>query len=97
VSARQLRIPAVYMRGATSKEIFFRAQDLPSDPGQRDHILLRAIGSADPYGKQVEGLGNGTSIDADPLNTRLGHPSGILSVVPRSCARATSGLSGARS
>src|SRR5205085_8282939 len=47
----QIRIPAVYMRGGTSKGVFFVAEDLPSDPVERDRILLRVIGSPDRYGK----------------------------------------------
>jgi probable AcnD-accessory protein PrpF len=57
----QLRIPAVYMRGGTSKGVFFRAEDLPSDARERDRILLRVIGSPDPYGKQIDGMGAATS------------------------------------
>jgi probable AcnD-accessory protein PrpF len=57
----QLRIPAVYMRGGTSKGVFFRAEDLPSDPAERNRILLRTIGSPDPYGKQIDGMGAATS------------------------------------
>jgi len=57
----QLRIPAVFMRGGTSKGVFFLAQDLPSDPQQRDRILLRVIGSPDPYGKHIDGMGGATS------------------------------------
>jgi probable AcnD-accessory protein PrpF len=57
----QLRIPAVYMRGGTSKGVFFRAADLPSDRAERDRILLRIIGSPDPYGKQIDGMGAATS------------------------------------
>jgi 2-methylaconitate isomerase len=57
----QLRIPAVYMRGGTSKGVFFLAEDLPSDREKRDRILLRAIGSPDPYGKQIDGMGGATS------------------------------------
>lgn len=57
----QLRIPAVYMRGGTSKGVFFVASDLPSDPAERDRILLRTIGSPDPYGKQIDGMGAATS------------------------------------
>ncbi len=57
----QLRIPAVYMRGGTSKGVFFAASDLPSDPVERDRILLRTIGSPDPYGKQIDGMGAATS------------------------------------
>jgi hypothetical protein len=57
----QLRIPAVYMRGGTSKGVFFLADDLPSDKEARDRILLRVIGSPDPYGKQIDGMGGATS------------------------------------
>jgi probable AcnD-accessory protein PrpF len=58
---KQLRIPAVYMRGGTSKGVFFLAQDLPSDPAVRDRILLRVIGSPDRYGKHTDGMGGATS------------------------------------
>lgn len=57
----QLRIPAVYMRGGTSKGVFFLAGDLPTDQAARDRILLRTIGSPDPYGKQIDGMGGATS------------------------------------
>src|SRR5512140_148860 len=57
----QMRIPAVYMRGGTSKGVFFRKEDLPADPAARDRILLRVIGSPDPYGKQIDGMGAATS------------------------------------
>jgi probable AcnD-accessory protein PrpF len=61
----QIRIPATYMRGGTSKGVFFRLQDLPSAaqvPGKaRDALLLRVIGSPDPYGKQIDGMGAATS------------------------------------
>jgi probable AcnD-accessory protein PrpF len=56
-----LRIPAVYMRGGTSKGVFFLARDLPADAAERDRILLRVIGSPDPYGKHIDGMGGGTS------------------------------------
>jgi len=60
-----LRIPATYMRGGTSKGVFFRLQDLPEpcrQPGNaRDRLLLRVIGSPDPYGKQIDGMGGATS------------------------------------
>ncbi len=58
---KQLRIPAVYMRGGTSKGVFFLEQDLPSDPAQRERLLLRVIGSPDRYGKQTDGMGGATS------------------------------------
>jgi probable AcnD-accessory protein PrpF len=57
----QLKIPAVYMRGGTSKGVFFRAEDLPADTKARERILLRVIGSPDRYGKQTDGMGGATS------------------------------------
>lgn len=61
----QIKIPATYIRGGTSKGVFFRLQDLPQAaqvPGAaRDAILLRVIGSPDPYGKQIDGMGGATS------------------------------------
>ncbi|KQW88378.1 3-methylitaconate isomerase [Massilia sp. Root418] len=61
----QTKIAATYMRGGTSKGVFFRLQDLPQDaqvPGKaRDALLLRVIGSPDPYGKQIDGMGGATS------------------------------------
>ncbi|WP_420195623.1 2-methylaconitate cis-trans isomerase PrpF [Marinobacter sp. GH_1] len=61
----QIKVPATYMRGGTSKGVFFRLQDLPEPcqvPGEaRDKLLLRVIGSPDPYEKQIDGLGNATS------------------------------------
>jgi len=57
----QTSIPAVYMRGGTSKGVFFRASDLPQDPVQRDAILLRVVGSPDRYGKHIDGMGGATS------------------------------------
>ena len=63
--AAQIRIPAVYMRGGTSKGVFFRLTDLPpaaQTPGPaRDALLLRVIGSPDPYGKHTDGMGGATS------------------------------------
>lgn len=61
----QIRIPATYMRGGTSKGVFFRLEDLPAAaqvPGEaRDKLLLRVIGSPDPYGKHTDGMGGATS------------------------------------
>lgn len=61
----QIKIPATYMRGGTSKGVFFRLQDLPAAaqvPGAaRDALLMRVIGSPDPYGKQIDGMGAATS------------------------------------
>ncbi|WP_137894815.1 2-methylaconitate cis-trans isomerase PrpF [Ramlibacter sp. 2FC] len=63
--APQIKIAATYMRGGTSKGIFFRLQDLPAAaqiPGEaRDKLLLRVIGSPDPYGKQIDGMGGASS------------------------------------
>ncbi|HBI84511.1 2-methylaconitate cis-trans isomerase PrpF [Orrella sp. NBD-18] len=63
--APQIKVAATYMRGGTSKGVFFRLQDLPAaaqQPGAaRDALLLRVIGSPDPYGKQIDGMGGATS------------------------------------
>ncbi|MCO7224117.1 2-methylaconitate cis-trans isomerase PrpF [Pleionea sp. CnH1-48] len=63
--APQIKIPATYMRGGTSKGMFFNLTDLPEaaqQPGEaRDKLLLRVIGSPDPYGKQTDGMGGATS------------------------------------
>ncbi|HET9694329.1 MAG TPA: 2-methylaconitate cis-trans isomerase PrpF [Steroidobacteraceae bacterium] len=64
-SAPQVRIPATYMRGGTSKGVFFRLQDLPARarvPGEaRDRLFLRVIGSPDPYAAHIDGMGGATS------------------------------------
>jgi len=63
--APQIKIPATYMRGGTSKGVFFKLSDLPDvaqKPGSaRDNLLLRVIGSPDPYAKQTDGMGGATS------------------------------------
>jgi len=63
--AAQIKIPATYMRGGTSKGVFFSLKDLPEAaqiPGPaRDALLLRVIGSPDPYDKQIDGMGGATS------------------------------------
>ena len=63
--SRQLRIPATYMRGGTSKGVFFRLRDLPEAaqvPGAaRDRLFLRVIGSPDPYAAHIDGMGGATS------------------------------------
>jgi probable AcnD-accessory protein PrpF len=77
----QIRIPATYMRGGTSKGVFFRLQDLPlaaQIPGAaRDALLLRVIGSPDPYGKQTDGMGGATSSTSKAVilakSSRAGH------------------------
>jgi probable AcnD-accessory protein PrpF len=61
----QVKIPATYMRGGTSKGVFFRLQDLPERcqvPGEaRDRLFLRVIGSPDPYAAHIDGMGGATS------------------------------------
>jgi len=61
----QIKIPATYMRGGTSKGVFFKLTDLPEKARiagpVRDNLLLRVIGSPDPYGKQTDGMGGATS------------------------------------
>ncbi|EJR0681972.1 2-methylaconitate cis-trans isomerase PrpF [Vibrio parahaemolyticus] len=61
----QIKVPATYMRGGTSKGVFFNLEDLPSEAqvaGEaRDKLLLRVIGSPDPYAKQIDGMGGATS------------------------------------
>ena len=77
----QIKIPAVYMRGGTSKGVFFRVQDLPEAarvPGKvRDALLMRVIGSPDPYGKQIDGMGGATSSTSKTVlldkSTKHGH------------------------
>lgn len=77
----QRRIPATYMRGGTSKGVFFRLADLPEAarvPGPaRDALLMRVIGSPDPYGKHTDGMGGATSSTSKCVivspSTRPGH------------------------
>jgi len=61
----QIKIPATYMRGGTSKGVFFKLEDLPASAREagpaRDALLLRVIGSPDPYAKQIDGMGGATS------------------------------------
>jgi 2-methylaconitate cis-trans-isomerase PrpF len=57
----QTRIRAAFIRGGTSKGVFFHSRDLPQEQAQRDHIFLQALGSPDPYGRQLNGLGGGIS------------------------------------
>jgi 2-methylaconitate cis-trans-isomerase PrpF len=56
-----MQVPAVLMRGGTSRGLFFHETDLPADPGLRDRFLLAAYGSPDPYRRQVDGVGGATS------------------------------------
>lgn len=61
----QIKVPATYMRGGTSKGVFFNLEDLPQEAqvagAARDKFLLRVIGSPDPYAKQIDGMGGATS------------------------------------
>lgn len=57
----QVKIPATYMRGGTSKGVFFRSDVIPSDFKKRDELFLRIIGSPDPYEKHIDGMGGATS------------------------------------
>ncbi|HHF3279968.1 TPA: 2-methylaconitate cis-trans isomerase PrpF [Vibrio alginolyticus] len=61
----QIKVPATYMRGGTSKGVFFSLEDLPPEAqvagAARDKLLLRVIGSPDPYSKQIDGMGGATS------------------------------------
>lgn len=77
----QIQVPSTYMRGGTSKGVFFRLQDLPSKaqhPGPyRDALLLRVIGSPDPYASQIDGMGGATSSTSKTVilskSTHAGH------------------------
>ncbi|EJL83292.1 putative AcnD-accessory protein PrpF [Herbaspirillum sp. CF444] len=79
--APQIKIPATYIRGGTSKGVFFRLQDLPASAQQpgaaRDALLMRVIGSPDPYGKQIDGMGGATSSTSKTVilskSSRPGH------------------------
>jgi len=57
----QRRVRAVYMRGGTSRCLCFHHEDLPASGRERDAVLLAALGSPDPYGRQLDGLGGGIS------------------------------------
>ena len=79
--APQIKIPATYMRGGTSKGVFFRLEDLPvaaQVPGKaRDALLMRVIGSPDPYGKHTDGMGGATSSTSKVVilarSSKVGH------------------------
>lgn len=60
-SRPQQRVPAVFIRGGTSKGLFFHARDLPQEAAARDRLFLAALGSPDPYGRQLDGMGGGIS------------------------------------
>ncbi|KGY12610.1 3-methylitaconate isomerase [Vibrio tubiashii] len=77
----QIKVPATYMRGGTSKGVFFSLEDLPKpaqQPGkERDALLQRVIGSPDPYAKQIDGMGGATSSTSKTVivskSTQPGH------------------------
>lgn len=77
----QFRIPATYMRGGTSKGVFFRLEDLPERcqvPGEaRDRLFMRVIGSPDPYSAHIDGMGSATSSTSKCVilsaSSRAGH------------------------
>jgi 2-methylaconitate cis-trans-isomerase PrpF len=58
---QQTKIPAAFIRGGTSKAVVFHSRDLPADPAERDRFFLAAMGSPDPYGRQLDGMGGGVS------------------------------------
>jgi 2-methylaconitate cis-trans-isomerase PrpF len=58
---RNVRLRAVFMRGGTSKAVMFRKEDLPADPREWEAVFLQAIGSPDPNGRQLDGMGGGVS------------------------------------
>jgi hypothetical protein len=58
---KQIRIPAAFIRGGTSKALVFHARDLPGDRAAQDQLLLAAMGSPDSYGRQLDGMGGGLS------------------------------------
>ena len=78
----QIRIPATYMRGGTSKGVFFRLEDLPESAQVagpvRDALLLRVIGSPDPYGKHTDGMGAATSSTSKTVQKLIGRRAIIL-------------------
>ena len=58
---KQLKLPAVFMRGGTSNAVVFNQNDLPKDRALWDEVFLAAIGSPDPNGRQLDGMGGGVS------------------------------------
>lgn len=72
-----MRIPAVIMRGGTSKGLFFHERDLPADPDAADRFILAAYGSPDPYRRQIDGLGGATSTTSKVAVIGDGGPYGV--------------------
>ncbi|MEM7254082.1 MAG: PrpF domain-containing protein [Pseudomonadota bacterium] len=72
---RQLRFPAAFIRGGTSNAIVFRDDALPADPDERDRLFLAAMGSPDPNGRQLNGMGGGiSSLSKVCIVGRSNHP-----------------------
>lgn len=72
-----MRVSAVLMRGGTSKGLFIHESDLPTDPRLRDAFILAAYGSPDPYGRQTDGVGGGTSVTSKLAIVGDGRPYGV--------------------
>ena len=72
-----MKVPAVIMRGGTSKAVFFHERDLPEDPELRDAFILAAYGSPDPDRRQVDGLGGATSTTSKVAVIGDGRPHGV--------------------
>lgn len=72
-----MRVPAVIMRGGTSKAVFFAERDLPADAGRRDRFILATYGSPDPYRRQIDGLGGATPITSKVAIIGDGAPHGV--------------------
>ncbi len=73
----QRGIPAVFMRGGTSKGVFFRWEDMPEDASVRDRLLCAVIGSPDPYARQLDGMGGGISSLSKAMMVRRSERDGI--------------------
>ncbi|MDR7159058.1 PrpF domain-containing protein [Arthrobacter sp. BE255] len=72
---RQNYVPAIFARGGTSKGLFFNAADLPAEQTERDALFLAALGSPDPYGRQLDGMGGGiSSLSKIAILAPSGHP-----------------------
>lgn len=69
-------VPAVIMRGGTSKGVFFHEEHLPVDPAERDAFILAAFGSPDPHGRQIDGLGGATTETSKVAIISKGGPDG---------------------
>ncbi len=73
----QTGVRASFLRGGTSKGLFFRWEDLPPEPGDRDRFLCAALGSPDPYGRQLDGMGGGISSLSKAMMVRRSERAGV--------------------